>query len=38
MLDAMTTGTSPAVPDRPSLDGLEEKWTQRWETARVVQV
>ncbi|HUE60890.1 MAG TPA: class I tRNA ligase family protein, partial [Acidimicrobiales bacterium] len=24
-----------AVPDKPSLDGLEEKWGSRWETERV---
>jgi hypothetical protein len=23
---------------KPALDGLEEKWTQRWAEARVVQV
>jgi hypothetical protein len=23
---------------KPSLDGLEDKWTQRWAEARVVQV
>jgi hypothetical protein len=23
---------------KPALDGLEEKWTQRWADARVVQV
>ena len=22
-----------ALPDRPSLDGLEDKWAARWETA-----
>jgi hypothetical protein len=26
-------------PDsRPALDGLEDKWTRRWDEARVVQV
>jgi valyl-tRNA synthetase len=24
-----------AVPERPSLDGLEDKWAKRWETERV---
>ncbi len=24
-----------AVPDRPTIDGLEEKWSQRWETEGV---
>jgi hypothetical protein len=23
---------------KPALDGLEDKWTQRWSQARVVQV
>ena len=22
---------SPTVPEKPSLDGLEDKWTERWE-------
>lgn len=26
------------MPDKPSLDGLEEKWSRRWEDAAVVQV
>jgi hypothetical protein len=26
------------MPDRPTLDGIEEKWMQRWAKERVVQV
>jgi hypothetical protein len=26
------------VPGKPSLDGIEEKWSRRWEEAGVVQV
>jgi hypothetical protein len=26
------------VPDKPVLDGLEDKWSRRWEEVRVVQV
>ncbi|HET7533190.1 MAG TPA: valine--tRNA ligase, partial [Nocardioidaceae bacterium] len=26
-----TTGRSVVVPDRPALEGLEDKWVQRWE-------
>jgi len=26
------------VPAKPALDGIEEKWSRRWEEARVVQV
>jgi hypothetical protein len=29
---------SRAVPDKPVLDGIEDKWSQRWHEARVVQV
>jgi hypothetical protein len=29
------TGT---VPGKPTLDGIEDKWTQRWAKERVVQV
>jgi hypothetical protein len=25
-------------PAKPTLDGIEEKWSRRWEEARVVQV
>jgi hypothetical protein len=40
---AMNAGSLPAtaplpVPDKPTLDGLEEKWTNVWEMGRVVQV
>ena len=27
-----------AVPGKPTLDGIEDKWTQRWAKERVVQV
>jgi hypothetical protein len=27
-----------AVPDKPTLEGVEDKWTQRWAKERVVQV
>jgi hypothetical protein len=26
------------VPDKPALDGIEDKWARQWEAARVVQV
>jgi hypothetical protein len=26
------------VPDKPSLDGIEEKWSRRWEESGVVQL
>jgi hypothetical protein len=26
------------VPDKPSLDGIEDKWSREWETSGVVQV
>jgi hypothetical protein len=26
------------MPARPTLDGIEDKWTQRWAKERVVQV
>jgi len=26
------------VPDKPSLDGIEEKWSRRWEESGVVHV
>jgi hypothetical protein len=29
---------SDRVPARPTLEGIEDKWAQRWEEARVVQV
>jgi hypothetical protein len=37
ILSAMTT-QMPRIPARPTLDGLEDKWTQRWAKERVVQV
>jgi len=37
MLAAMNTD-SHRIPARPTLDGLEDKWTQRWTKERVVQV
>ena len=27
-----------AVPGKPTLDGIEDKWVQRWAKERVVQV
>jgi hypothetical protein len=29
---------APLVPAKPTLDGLEEKWSGAWEKGRVVQV
>ncbi|HUD15765.1 MAG TPA: class I tRNA ligase family protein, partial [Acidimicrobiales bacterium] len=26
-----TPGTAPQIPDRPSIDGLEAKWSESWE-------
>jgi hypothetical protein len=26
------------VPDKPSLDGIEDKWSRRWEESGVVHV
>jgi len=26
------------VPDKPTLDGIEETWSRAWEMGRVVQV
>jgi hypothetical protein len=37
ILSAMNT-QSPSIPAKPTLDGLEDKWTQRWTKERVVQV
>ena len=37
MLAGMSTD-SHRIPARPTLDGLEDKWTQRWAKERVVQV
>ena len=36
MLGAMSTDADRT--NKPALDGLEDKWTQRWAEARVVQV
>jgi hypothetical protein len=36
-IDSMSPD-SRAVPDKPVLDGIEDKWSQRWHEARVVQV
>jgi hypothetical protein len=48
ILAAMSTDSRPSrvqdarqaspVPGKPSLDGIEEKWSRRWEEGRVVQV
>jgi len=32
--ETATTG----MPGKPTLDGIEDKWTQRWAKERVVQV
>jgi hypothetical protein len=37
ILSAMSTD-SHRIPAKPTLDGLEDKWTQRWAKERVVQV
>jgi hypothetical protein len=37
ILSAMSTDSQP-IPAKPTLDGLEDKWTQRWAKERVVQV
>jgi hypothetical protein len=37
ILSAMTT-QMPGIPAKPTLDGLEDKWTQLWAKERVVQV
>jgi len=29
---------SDRIPAKPTLDGLEDKWTQRWAKEHVVQV
>jgi hypothetical protein len=36
----MTTESRSAspIPDKPTLDGIEEKWSRQWEMGRVVQV
>jgi hypothetical protein len=30
--------TAPLVPAKPTLDGIEDKWSSVWEMGRVVQV
>ncbi len=37
ILSAMSTDSN-HIPAKPTLDGLEDKWTQRWTKERVVQV
>jgi hypothetical protein len=37
ILHGMSTD-SHRIPAQPTLDGLEDKWTQRWAKERVVQV
>jgi len=37
ILAVMSTETD-RIPAKPTLDGLEDKWTQRWAKERVVQV
>jgi hypothetical protein len=37
ILSAMNTDPH-RIPAKPTLDGLEDKWTQRWAKERVVQV
>jgi hypothetical protein len=37
ILSAMSTD-SYRIPAKPTLDGLEDKWAQRWAKERVVQV
>ena len=33
-----TTGRSVVVPDRPALEGLEDKWVERWSTEGTLRV
>jgi len=37
ILSGMSTD-SHRIPAKPTLNGLEDKWTQRWAKERVVQV
>jgi hypothetical protein len=30
--------SAPLVPAKPTLDGIEDKWSRAWEMGRVVQV
>ncbi|MGO9078600.1 MAG: hypothetical protein ACLQDY_06105 [Streptosporangiaceae bacterium] len=34
----LSTTAASAVPGKPALDGLEDKWARQWEASRVVQV
>jgi hypothetical protein len=36
----MNADSRPArtMPDKPALDGIEDKWSRAWEMGRVVQV
>jgi hypothetical protein len=40
MISGMNAHSAPAllVPVKPTLDGIEEKWSSAWEKGRVVQV
>jgi hypothetical protein len=40
MLSGMTPEprSASAMPDKPTLDGIEVKWSRAWEMGRVVQV
>jgi hypothetical protein len=33
-----TDAAATTVPGKPTLDGIEDKWVQRWAKERVVQV
>jgi hypothetical protein len=35
---AAMNAESDRIPAKPTLDGLEDKWAQRWSQERVVQV
>jgi hypothetical protein len=36
-MTAESRSASP-MPDKPTLDGIEDKWSRQWEMGRVVQV
>jgi hypothetical protein len=36
--DAPKARQASLVPDKPTLDGIEDKWSRRWENSGVVQV
>jgi hypothetical protein len=36
--DAPQARTASHVPGKPSLDGIEDRWSREWETSGVVQV